>query len=106
MHGCGVFYQKDAPVYLVIEKNGALANYGINAICTHMGCVVPWDVPKEDKFMCPCHGSQYDNRGQVVQGPAPLSLALQHVDVVNGKVAISPWLETDFRDGEAPWWAE
>lgn len=62
---------QDGPVYLVIEKDGTLANYGINAVCTHMGCIVPW-VPEENKFMCPCHGSQYDNRGQVVQGPAPL----------------------------------
>lgn len=95
----------DGPIYLVINNDGTLANYGINAICTHMGCVVPWNA-EENKFMCPCHGSQYDFRGQVVQGPAPLSLALAHIDVVNDKVVFSPWLEKDFRDGEAPWWAE
>ena len=32
----------------------------------------------ENKFMCPCHGSQYNKQGKVVRGPAPLvSLCLQ-----------------------------
>ena len=26
----------------------------------------------ENKFKCPCHGSQYNNEGKVVRGPAPL----------------------------------
>lgn len=54
--------------------------------------------------MCPCHGSQYNNEGKVVRGPAPLSLALSHVIDSEGKVALSPWTETDFRTGDAPWW--
>ncbi|KAK6919479.1 hypothetical protein RJ641_015383 [Dillenia turbinata] len=52
-----------------------------------------------------CHGSQYNNQGRVVRGPAPLSLALAHCDVDEGKVVFVPWVETDFRTGEAPWWA-
>ncbi|RWW44665.1 hypothetical protein BHE74_00049553, partial [Ensete ventricosum] len=33
------------------------------------------------------------------------SLALAHVDVDDGKVVFVPWVETDFRTGEDPWWA-
>lgn len=96
---------KGDPTYLVVENDGTLATYGINAVCTHLGCVVPWN-PAENKFICPCHGSQYNNQGKVVRGPAPLSLALAHADVdENGKVLLSPWSETDFRTGEAPWWS-
>ncbi|GJP48834.1 hypothetical protein CLOM_g8114 [Closterium sp. NIES-68] len=95
----------DEPAYLVVNSDGSLGNFGINAICTHMGCVVPW-VAEENKFMCPCHGSQYNNQGMVVQGPAPLSLALEHTNVVGGKVVFSTWTETDFRTGEEPWWME
>ncbi|XP_073155487.1 cytochrome b6-f complex iron-sulfur subunit 1, chloroplastic [Henckelia pumila] len=92
------------PTYLVVEKDKTLATYGINAVCTHLGCVVPWN-QAENKFICPCHGSQYNNQGRVVRGPAPLSLALVHADVDDGKVLFVPWVETDFRTGEDPWWA-
>lgn len=95
---------KGDPTYLVVENDGTLATFGINAVCTHLGCVVPWN-PAENKFICPCHGSQYNNQGRVVRGPAPLSLALAHVDIDDGKVLLSPWVETDFRTGEDPWWS-
>lgn len=95
---------KGDPTYLVVEDNGSLATYGINAVCTHLGCVVPWNAA-ENKFMCPCHGSQYNNQGKVVRGPAPLSLALAHANIDDDdKVVFVPWVETDFRTGEAPWW--
>ncbi|CAM6077190.1 unnamed protein product [Sphagnum tenellum] len=95
---------KGDPTYLVVENDGQLASYGVNAVCTHLGCVVPFN-KAENKFICPCHGSQYNNQGRVVRGPAPLSLALAHVDVADGKVFFSPWSETDFRTGENPWWS-
>jgi nitrite reductase/ring-hydroxylating ferredoxin subunit len=62
---------KGDPTYLVVEQDKTLASYGINAVCTHLGCVVPWN-GAENKFICPCHGSQYNNQGKVVRGPAPL----------------------------------
>ncbi|OAE31692.1 hypothetical protein AXG93_3384s1660 [Marchantia polymorpha subsp. ruderalis] len=86
---------KGDPTYLVVENDGTLATYGINAVCTHLGCVVPFN-NAENKFICPCHGSQYNNQGKVVRGPAPLSLALAHVDVIDEKVVFSTWSETDF----------
>ncbi|NJL38455.1 MAG: cytochrome b6-f complex iron-sulfur subunit [Leptolyngbyaceae cyanobacterium SL_5_9] len=96
---------KGDPTYVVVESEGELASFGLNAVCTHLGCVVPWNAA-ENKFMCPCHGSQYNNEGKVVRGPAPLSLALVHADVTEaGKIALTPWTETDFRTGEDPWWA-
>ena len=62
-------------------------------------------VQNENKFMCPCHGSQYDMNGKVVRGPAPLSLALAHADVDdNDTIQFSPWTETDFRTGLEPYW--
>ncbi|NCO73955.1 MAG: cytochrome b6-f complex iron-sulfur subunit [Cyanobacteria bacterium] len=95
---------KGDPTYLVVTEDKAIASYGINAVCTHLGCVVPWNAA-EDKFICPCHGSQYNNEGKVVRGPAPLSLALAHADVTEDKVILTNWEETDFRDGSNPWWA-
>jgi cytochrome b6-f complex iron-sulfur subunit len=96
---------KGDPTYIVVTEDEAIASYGINAVCTHLGCVVPWNA-SENKFICPCHGSQYNAEGKVVRGPAPLSLALAEADVTDDdKVVFTPWTETDFRTGEKPWWA-
>jgi ubiquinol-cytochrome c reductase iron-sulfur subunit len=40
-------------------------------VCTHMGCV-----PNKEElgWTCHCHGSQYDDSGRVVRGPAPKNL--------------------------------
>ena len=40
-------------------------------ICTHLGCV-----PNKTKsgWLCPCHGSVYDNSGRIMSGPAPRNL--------------------------------
>ncbi|HHP7244857.1 MAG TPA: cytochrome b6-f complex iron-sulfur subunit [Elainellaceae cyanobacterium] len=95
---------KGDPTYVVVESSDSIADYGLNAICTHLGCVVPWN-GAENKFICPCHGSQYNSEGKVVRGPAPLSLALVHANVTDdGKIALTQWTETDFRTNEDPWW--
>jgi cytochrome b6-f complex iron-sulfur subunit len=95
---------KGDATYLIVTEDKTIENYGLNAVCTHLGCVVPWN-KAENKYMCPCHGSQYNNEGKVVRGPAPLSLALAHVEKGEGdKVTLSPWTEKDFRTGLDPWW--
>ncbi|MCM1983865.1 cytochrome b6-f complex iron-sulfur subunit [Lyngbya confervoides] len=96
---------KGDPTYVVIQDDQTIGDYGLNAVCTHLGCVVPWNAG-QNKFMCPCHGSQYDSTGKVVRGPAPLSLALVHANVSeDDKLVFTPWTETDFRTGKEPWWA-
>ncbi|CAD7701864.1 unnamed protein product [Ostreobium quekettii] len=82
---------KGDPTYLIVTKDKAIETFGVNAVCTHMQCVVPWE-NAENKFKCPCHGSQYDAQGKVIRGPAPLPLALAHADVSeDGIVQFSPW---------------
>lgn len=42
-------------------------------LCTHLGCV---PLRKEKGWVCPCHGSVYDNSGRILSGPAPKNLIL------------------------------
>ena len=49
---------------------GVLAIY---KVCTHLGCLYGWS-DQEGKFICPCHGSQFQLDGTFIQGPAPRSL--------------------------------
>lgn len=93
---------KGDPTYIIV-KDDKILDVGVNAVCTHLGCVVPWNKNAE-QFQCPCHGSRYNFYGKVVRGPAPLALPLTHVNVDGESITITPWTETDFRTGEAPWW--
>ncbi len=61
--------------YLVITEKQQIAPYAIRPICTHLGCTVDWQ-STENRFVCPCHGSQYDAQGRVLQGPARRSLPI------------------------------
>jgi len=94
---------KGDATYIIVKEDKTIESYGLNAVCTHLGCVVPWSAAN-NKFMCPCHGSQYAPTGAVVRGPAPLPLALAHCDDVDGKITFSTWTETDFRTGGKGWW--
>merc|ERR1712224_7404 len=95
---------KGDPTYIVVNGENQIDNYGINAVCTHLGCVVPYNAV-EKQFQCPCHGSRYDSNGKVVRGPAPLSLSLARCTIENDLVTLAPWKETDFRNGNEPWWS-
>jgi cytochrome b6-f complex iron-sulfur subunit len=61
--------------YLVITDKPQIAPYAIRPICTHFGCTVEWQ-STQNRFVCPCHGSQYDAQGRVLRGPARRSLPL------------------------------
>lgn len=41
-------------------------------ICTHAGCTISFN--GTNQFPCPCHGSIFDESGNVVQGPASTPL--------------------------------
>ncbi|MEW6313202.1 MAG: ubiquinol-cytochrome c reductase iron-sulfur subunit [Pseudomonadota bacterium] len=40
-------------------------------LCTHLGCV---PTRGDSGWLCPCHGSVYDDSGRVTRGPAPKNL--------------------------------
>ncbi|WP_225887057.1 Rieske 2Fe-2S domain-containing protein [Nodosilinea nodulosa] len=73
--------------YLVITAGPAIAPYALQPICTHLGCTVPWNA-EQNRFICPCHGSQYDNQGRVLHGPAPRSLPLVTVVVKQNQIRL------------------
>lgn len=78
----------DELAYLVIEDGPAIATYAISAVCPHLGCAVDWNADAQI-FACPCHGSRFDQDGQVTQGPAGRDLELITVIVKDDQVRLA-----------------
>ncbi len=58
----------------------------ISTTCTHLGCIVS---VSETGFACPCHGSRYDQDGNVTGGPAPRALPWYQVTLApNGEIEV------------------
>ena len=55
--------------------------------CTHLGCTVPWDSTAQ-KYICPCHNSQFDQQGTVENPPAPRPLDLFALTIEDGEVKV------------------
>ena len=53
------------------EESGELTT--LSPKCKHLGCTVGWN-HRARTWDCPCHGSRYDARGNVIEGPAQRSL--------------------------------
>ena len=67
-----------------LEDGGFLA---MSRSCTHLSCTVPW-VSGENKFICPCHSSEFDIRGEVINPPAPRALDLYPVSIENNVLKV------------------
>ncbi len=64
-----VTFLEDERVFLVRQGNTYRC---LSAVCTHLGCTVN----RADKgYHCPCHGSVFDEQGNVKGGPAPRGLS-------------------------------
>lgn len=53
--------------------------------CSHQHCETS---PSDEGFICPCHGARYSLSGQVVKGPAKVSLKTFAVSQANGQLLI------------------
>ncbi len=74
--------------WMVTTDQGLVAHY---KVCPHLGCIYSWD-DLAKHFACPCHGSQYQEDGTYIAGPAPRGLdrfALTEYDASNKVIADS-----------------
>jgi cytochrome b6-f complex iron-sulfur subunit len=78
-------YVAGARVYVGRDGNGL---YAIDAVCTHLGCLV--ELAEEDGFVCPCHDSRFDAQGRPQAGPATKPLRYLHLwlDLEQGQLLV------------------
>jgi menaquinol-cytochrome c reductase iron-sulfur subunit len=73
------------PVVYVIKSGGKIKVP--SAICTHLGCTVPWD-PGRNEFVCPCHGGSFSADGTHLSGPPRRALDSLETKVSGGKLMV------------------
>lgn len=73
------------PIVYIIKEGGQLK--ALSAICTHLGCTVPWD-PGRNEFVCPCHGGTYSADGTHISGPPRRSLDSLETKVSGGNLMV------------------
>ncbi len=80
-----VFPYRVGQLYLVRLKDGGFMALSLK--CTHLGCSIRWN-EDQNKFVCPCHASEFDMKGNVTKPPAPRALDIYDVIVEDGLVKV------------------
>jgi len=83
-------FQSQRSVWVV--RNGESVKV-FSGVCPHLGCSVNTRV---DKFVCACHGSEWNVEGSIVAGPTPRGLDTLDFRVEDGKLKIK---YQDFKQG-------
>lgn len=75
--------QHEVPIYL--RRNSEDDVTALLLECTHRQCTVD---PAGDRLACPCHGSQFDGEGNVLEGPARENLYRYEVEITDNEILI------------------
>jgi Rieske Fe-S protein len=68
----GILRQGFSKVAVYRDSSGQITS--CSAVCPHLGCIVQWNA-NQKTWDCPCHGSRFDAKGTVINGPANRNLA-------------------------------
>ena len=86
--GCGegrILRIDGAKVAVYRDDHGTLTT--LCPVCPHLGCIVAWN-GAEKTWDCPCHGSRFTSKGEVIAGPAEKPLSNQEVSTPAGNPSI------------------
>ena len=63
-----------------LYKDETGKEYKIIPTCTHLGCELSWN-NLEKTWDCPCHGSRYDYKGNLITEPSVRDLDSYSLDL-------------------------
>lgn len=82
--------EREAYIYLDGEDVVALSS-----ICTHLGCTIGYQ-EDSSRFVCPCHGGQFEEDGTNVPGTPPTRpLDVFEVEIRDGAVYLGQTMRRD-----------
>lgn len=87
-----VIYEPEQKVFIVRDEQGSF--YALSAVCTHLGCTTKWNVSGMDGnpnnvIACPCHGSLFNKKGELIEGPAQRSLDRFRMRLEDNKLIVN-----------------
>ena len=71
----------------LVARTGQSSFNVMTAVCTHEGCTITGF--SSGRFVCPCHGSQFNTSGQVQEGPANRALRTFTAQFTNNVLTIT-----------------
>lgn len=72
---------------VIQDPTNAKKLIAVNPTCPHAGCAVTWESDQQ-KFLCPCHDSEFSSDGKVLEGPATEPLASYEVKVEGDSILV------------------
>jgi len=87
-----VIYEPEQKAFVVRDEQGSF--YALSAVCTHLGCTTKWNASgvggnPNAVIACPCHGSLFNKRGELIQGPAQRSLDKFRLRLEDNKLVVN-----------------
>ena len=79
--------KQEAKVACYVVRTGDDAVAAFDHHCTHLGCPLSWSAGAE-RFLCPCHGGEFDVGGGVKAGPPPRSMLSYATKIESGEVLV------------------
>ena len=68
----GTVYKENGNIIGIYkDENGKV--YKVKPVCKHLGCLLKFN-ELDNTWDCPCHGSRYDYKGNVIYGPSSRNL--------------------------------
>lgn len=87
-----VIYEPEQKAFVVRDEQGSF--YALSAVCTHLGCTTKWNVSgvggnPNAVIACPCHGSLFNKKGELIQGPAQRGLDKFRLRLEDNKLVVN-----------------
>jgi cytochrome b6-f complex iron-sulfur subunit len=79
-----VYSVNNKPVIVINTPDGFKA---LDAVCTHLGCIVFWNEQRQ-VIACPCHEAYFNTNGAVISGPPPSPLETYRVQVEGDQIYV------------------
>ncbi|MBD2169051.1 Rieske (2Fe-2S) protein [Calothrix sp. FACHB-156] len=74
---------------LIVRNSANKKLVAVSPLCSHRNCVVDWKQDKQ-RFVCPCHGSEFGTDGKVVKGPADRGLKPFEAKIEDNRFLVKP----------------